>query len=96
MQSNTDVHISIQYEGREVASGDGSDIELTIPGAKLWSDETPNLYTCAASTATDEYRFTFGIRQVTRDREGLKVNDRKVLLRGGCVHQDSGIVGAAT
>jgi hypothetical protein len=96
VQSNTDVHISIQYEGREVASGDGSDIELTIPGAKLWSDETPNLYTCAASTATDEYRFTFGIRQVTRDREGLKVNDRKVLLRGGCVHQDSGIVGAAT
>lgn len=96
VQSNTDVHISIQYEGREVASGDGSDIELTIPGAKLWSDETPNLYRCTASTPTDETHFTFGIRQVTRDREGLKVNGRKVLLRGGCVHQDSGIVGAAT
>ena len=96
VQSGVNAHISIRFDGKEVASGDGSDVELTIQNAKLWSDETPNLYTCMASTSTDEYSFTFGIRQVTRDREGLKVNGRKVLLRGGCVHQDSGIVGAAT
>ena len=96
VQSETGVHISIQYEGREITFGDGSDIELTIHDAKLWSDESPNLYTCVATTSTDETCFTFGIRQIIRDQEGLKVNGRKVLLRGGCVHQDSGVVGAAT
>lgn len=96
VQSEVDAHVSIRFDGKEIASGDGSDIMLTIPGAKLWSDETPDLYTCVASTAADESCFHFGIRMVTRDREGLKVNGKVVLLRGGCIHQDSGIVGAAT
>ena len=90
------VHISIQRDGHEIISGDGCDIELTIPGARLWSAETPELYTCVASTATDTCDTTFGIRRITRDREGLKVNGKSVKLRGGCLHQDSGIVGAAT
>ena len=96
VRAEVDAHFSIRFDGKEVASGDGRDMELTILDAKLWSDGTPSLYTCAAATSTDEYSFTFGIRKITRDREGLKVNGRKVLLQGGCVHQDSGIVGAAT
>lgn len=96
VQTEVEAHISILYKGKEVAAVDGNDVALTIPDAKLWSAETPELYDCVVSTATDSLETTFGIRQITRDREGLKVNGKPVKLRGGCVHQDSGIVGAAT
>ena len=89
------VRFSIMKDGEEVAAGEGTQAEFEIADAKLWSDESPELYTCRVSSDTDVYETTFGIRIVTRDREGLKVNGRTVKLRGGCVHQDSGILGAA-
>ena len=89
------VTVSILKEGAEVARGEGNDLELDIPDAVLWSDEEPALYTCRASTPDDRAEVLFGIRLVTKDREGLKVNGKRVLLRGGCLHQDSGILGAA-
>ena len=38
----------------------------------------------------------FGIRKVTWDGNGLYVNGKKSLLRGGCIHHDNGILGACT
>jgi len=74
--------------------------EFTLPEAKLWSDETPKLYRCrvklydgAEIVDTDET--TFGIRLLSWNREGLFVNGKSVLLRGGCIHHDNGILGAA-
>ena len=79
-----------------VAKGCGKDAELVIPDAELWSDETPELYSCRVKTEEDVYECKFGIRMITRDDNGLYVNGQKVKLRGGCMHHDSGILGAAT
>ncbi len=78
-------------------TGEGTRFELTIPDAKLWSVETPHLYTAKISAANvDETEVTFGIRKIEWSNKGLFINGKETLLRGGCVHHDSGILGAAT
>ncbi|MBO6157700.1 MAG: DUF4982 domain-containing protein [Firmicutes bacterium] len=78
-------------------TGEGTDFTLTIPEARLWSAEEPNLYTAKITAAEgDETEVTFGIRQITWSNKGLFINGKETLLRGGCVHHDSGILGAAT
>jgi hypothetical protein len=72
-----------------VAEGVG---EIEIPNAKLWSDESPNLYTCKIGDDSE----TFGIRLVQWSNKGLLVNGKSIKLRGGCVHHDNGILGAAS
>jgi len=83
------------------ASGKGEVVELDIPNAKLWSDETPNLYTCRVTLSengriVDEVMERFGIRMIEWSPKGLFVNGKETLLRGGCFHHDNGILGAAT
>ncbi|MBD5549965.1 MAG: glycoside hydrolase family 2 protein [Lachnospiraceae bacterium] len=82
------------YDGdRLVASGEPG--VLTVPDAKLWSGETPNLYTCVVRTEKDQRRLCFGIRKLEWSPEkGLCVNGQRVLLRGGCIHHDHGVLGA--
>ena len=76
--------------------GEGTDFTLTIPDAKLWSAEEPHLYPVKITSAEDETEIMFGIRQITWSNKGFFINGRETLLRGGCVHHDSGILGAAT
>ncbi len=85
--------VTVEVDG---VSGQGTDFTLTIPNAKLWSAETPNLYTAHVTSGADSQDIPFGIRQITWDNKGLYVNGVPTLLRGGCVHHDSGILGAAT
>lgn len=75
-----------------VASGKGNQMMLEIPHAKLWSAEEPYLYTCQVA----DVEIKFGIRQITWNGGGLFVNGKETLLRGGCIHHDNGILGAAT
>ncbi len=75
--------------GNVVASGCG---EITIPKAKLWSDEHPHLYTCRVA----DQEIQFGVREIKWSPQGLFINGQETKLRGGCVHHDSGILGAAT
>ena len=79
-----------------VAKGYGADEDIVIPDAKLWSDETPYLYRCKVSIESDETVATFGIRTISWDNKGFYINGKRTLLRGGCVHHDNGILGAAT
>ena len=79
-----------------IATGSGCDTEIVVPNAKLWSDETPYLYTCKVSIEGDETVTAFGIRTISWDNKGFYINGKRTLLRGGCVHHDNGIVGAAT
>ena len=44
----------------------------------------------------DQTTEKFGIRKIEWSNKGLFVNGQKTLLRGGCIHHDSGILGAAT
>lgn len=77
--------------------GEGTSFELTIPNAKLWSDETLYLYTAKITAGEgDTVEIPFGIRQIAWSNKGLFINGKETLLRGGCVHHDSGILGAAT
>ncbi len=78
-------------------AGEGTCFELTIPDARLWSAETPHLYTAKISAGeNDTVDITFGIRQITWSNKGLFINGKETLLRGGCIHHDNGILGAAT
>ncbi|MCM1542720.1 MAG: DUF4982 domain-containing protein [Blautia sp.] len=73
----------------------GAPGEITVPNARLWSAETPNLYTCVIRKDGRERRDTFGIRLLEWDaKKGLRVNGQRVLLRGGCIHHDHGVLGA--
>lgn len=63
---------------------------------RLWSVESPNLYTCKTEvTGIDRAETRFGIRSLLLDsRHGLRINGESVKLRGGCIHHDHGVVGA--
>ncbi len=79
-----------------VAEGKGHDVELTVPNATLWSENTPKLYTCVVTADCDVAETKFGIRTISWDNKGFYINGVRTLLRGGCVHHDNGILGAAT
>ncbi len=85
--------IKINVDG---ITGEGTDFELTIPNAKLWSENAPYLYTAKVTNGVDSEEIQFGIRKVEWSNKGLFINGRETLLRGGCVHHDNGILGAAT
>ena len=83
-----------------IASAEGAEAVLTIPDAKLWSDETPNLYRCRVQLLSDgavidSAETRFGIRTLEWSGKGLFVNGKETLLRGACIHHDNGILGAA-
>ena len=89
------------YDGKTtVASGnalsDGKAVlTLAIPDGKLWSLEAPNLYTCKATFGGDSAETTFGIRSWSWGApHGLLLNGKRTILRGACIHHDSGILGA--
>jgi len=94
----------LDTEGKEVASAKGVDTGATIevPDAKLWSEDTPYLYTAQvtllseAGEAVEMVEETFGIRMIRWDEKGFYVNGKNTLLRGGCIHHDNGVIGACT
>lgn len=70
--------------------------EILLPDAQLWSAETPKLYRCRVTLANgDSAETSFGVRQLKWDTTGFYVNGKNTLLRGGCLHHDHGILGAA-
>lgn len=82
---------------RNIAGAQVSGAKLRLPGARLWSEDTPYLYTCRVTLDGGDCAETeFGIRKVEWSSKGLFINGKSTLLRGGCVHHDNGIVGAAT
>ena len=72
----------------------------TINNPKLWSPESPYLYTAKATILTPsgtkgEAIVKYGIRSFSFDAEnGFVLNGKKVLINGACVHHDDGVLGA--
>ena len=81
-------------DGKTVVAS-GTPGEITVPNAKLWSDVNPNLYTCRVTVGEDVVEEKFGIREIKWSNKGLFINGKETLLRGGCIHHDNGILGAA-
>jgi hypothetical protein len=69
---------------------------VMVPAALLWSEASPNLYIAEFSGEDGEIlaRVRFGIRRIEWDKSGMYVNGESVLLRGGCIHADNGVIGA--
>lgn len=77
-------------------------IQLSVPNARIWDIDHPDLYKVCAyleedAAAIDEAETLFGIRTISVDPvNGFRLNGRTVKLKGGCVHHENGILGAAS
>lgn len=67
---------------------------LTLDNARLWTPETPNLYTCRVSFADDVVTETFGVRNVEWGTDGFLLNGKRYIIQGACIHHDNGLLGA--
>lgn len=76
-------------------------LAFEVTRAALWSADTPTLYDLVVrarrgAEVLAEHRDQVGLRCVSVDpTDGLRVNGEPVLLRGGCMHHDHGVLGAA-
>ncbi|ACU57609.1 glycoside hydrolase family 2 TIM barrel-domain containing protein [Chitinophaga pinensis] len=80
--------------------------QLTVLNPALWSPGRPYLYTTeiklsdtvkiAKEKVLDALSFPTGIRRISiTATKGFLLNGEKVLLKGGCLHHDNGLLGAA-
>lgn len=75
---------------------------LKVVDPKLWSPESPSLYTLELSLKDggkliDDVKETFGIRTIAFSAsEGFVLNGKPLLLNGACAHHDNGMLGAAS
>ncbi|MCD8307367.1 MAG: glycoside hydrolase family 2 protein [Clostridia bacterium] len=95
------VKVQISKDGATVAKAEAQAEDNTasftfeIADAKLWTPETPELYECTAEFGDDAVTEKFGIRTATvTAKEGFCLNGERVIIRGGCIHHDNGILGA--
>jgi len=72
----------------------------SLAAPRLWSPETPNLYTLEielrrGAAVIDRSVTPFGVRVITFDgAKGMTLNGKPIKLRGGCIHHDNGLLGA--
>jgi beta-galactosidase len=84
-----------------VAGKNDVTVTLTVRKPHLWDMDDPYLYTLYTTITEgdvllDEAENTFGIRTITVDTEhGFCLNGKTRKLRGGCIHHDHGVLGAA-
>ena len=75
---------------------------LCIENARIWDIDRPELYTITAEltdgeAVLDTDSTLFGVRTITVDaKNGFCLNGRSLKLKGGCIHSDNGILGAAS
>lgn len=74
---------------------------IKLSNAKLWSTESPNLYTATIELqekgkTIDAVKQRFGVRTISYSAtDGFRLNGKLMKLNGCCVHHDNGILGAA-
>ncbi len=79
------------------AAESGREVRALLKDVMLWSAASPSLYTLKVKFKNDLDMVTFGIRTLSWDREqGLRVNGKRILLRGACIHSDNQLLGAVT
>ncbi|MGO4371424.1 glycoside hydrolase family 2 TIM barrel-domain containing protein [Paenibacillus sp. 2TAB19] len=77
-------------------------VMVAVENAELWDIDSPKLYKIKARLADkdsvlDSDSTIFGIRTISVDvKNGFMLNGRALKLKGGCVHHDNGILGAAS
>ena len=93
----SDLHFNAKWRDREYELP-----SISLEDAKLWSPDSPYLYTAEVTlydnegNIVDQIREPFGIRTIEMNPEkGLLVNGKKVLLKGYANHHTLGALGAA-
>jgi beta-galactosidase len=92
-ESSTEIAAGGQYEYAQ---------DITVHKPALWSPGTPHLYRLESEVAVggqvvDSATTPMGIRSLHVDaRQGLLLNGQPLKLKGGCVHHDDGVLGAAS
>lgn len=85
--------------GAGASKTEEQNIPLTSPA--LWSVETPALYKAVTvikegNRVLDRVVTSFGVRSLSfTAQKGFLLNGKRVLLKGGCIHHDNGLLGAA-
>ncbi|MDE5673952.1 MAG: beta-galactosidase, partial [Muribaculaceae bacterium] len=92
---NTEVEIPANTKGYKIKE------TINVPDAKPWSPDSPDLYDADIILSEngkeiDSHIQKVGFRTIEWDAEnGFKLNGKNLLLNGGCIHHDNGILGAA-
>ncbi len=92
----TSQSINLPASGETPASTD-----FNLKNPELWSVNTPILYTAVVTVSsngkeTDRISIPFGIRTLSFSAEkGFQLNGKTLKLKGGCLHHDNGLLGAA-
>lgn len=94
----------LDQDGKMVASRVGwRRCEMIVEKPHLWNVDTPYLYTLQVNSTDEQGKvldsasIRFGIRTIEVDaKNGLRVNGEGVLLKGGCIHHDNGLLGAVS
>lgn len=90
-----DVEIEIGGQKQTATSNGQATARFELPGAQLWDCDSPNLHTCRVSFNGDNAEVNFGIRIIEMDaKQGFRLNGKRVLMLGACVHHDNGLLGA--
>ena len=70
---------------------------LHVDNPHLWTPDDPYLYHTTLEAEGDVLPISYGIRTIEYSAEkGLLLNGKSIVLNGGCVHHDNGILGAAS
>ncbi|MBR6166993.1 MAG: DUF4982 domain-containing protein [Paludibacteraceae bacterium] len=102
------IETDILFNGKVVASAEGQQAVAEVKNPKLWSPETPYLYTARTRVYSiengelrienllDEKETVFGIRSLSYTAEhGFQLNGETRKFKGVCLHHDLGPLGAA-
>ena len=93
-----DIHTVVIKADVVKEDGQREPIEKTqhVDNPHLWSPDDPYLYHTTLEADGDVLPITYGIRTIEYSAEkGLLLNGKAIVLNGGCVHHDNGILGAA-
>ena len=81
----------------------GNELSQTVEVAnpRLWSPDSPAMYRLETEIlvngqVVDRASSPFGIRSLEFDVQGFRLNGVPLKLKGGCVHHDNGLLGAAS
>lgn len=96
-EQKNDIHFNAKWRDREYELPG-----ISLENAKLWSPDSPYLYTAEVTlydsegNIADQIKEPFGVRTIEMNPEkGLLVNGKKVLLKGYANHHTLGALGAA-
>lgn len=96
-EHKNDIHFNAKWRDREYELP-----SISLENAKLWSPDSPYLYTAEVTlydnegNIADQIKEPFGVRTIEIiPQKGLLVNGKKVLLKGYANHHTLGALGAA-